>query len=437
MSMNNLRVAGHRLAASTTAARLNLTSAVRADSGSQDSIMRELQQAFAAFQTKNDERLGALERGRIDPLATERVEALGKTVIELEGSLNQLMQQAAAGRLSGGSGGGLSPEARQYAEAFGGYFRRGEGKDQLSALAARAALTTQSGPDGGYLVPVEMESEIDRVLGAVTAMRGIARVQPITRGSYTKRMSQGGTRSGWVGETESRPPTDGSRLALEEFTPGEIYAEPEASRQLLEDATDVDLASWIAEEVSIEFAEQEGAAFINGDGVKKPRGVLDYDKVANSTYSWGKLGFVISGGSAGFAATAPWQALQELIGALKTGYRPGARWVMNSTTLSKIMQFKDGEDRPLWQPSLQAGQPSSLLGYGISVDDNMPDIGAGAFPLAFGDFRRGYLIVDRRGISVVRDELTSKPMVKFYTTKRVGGGVQNFEAIKLLKIADS
>jgi HK97 family phage major capsid protein len=434
----SILVAGASLAALAAAPRASglVGLSLRADATDPAALLREIQSAFTAYQTQNDARLQAIEAGRSDPLATERVEALGRTVQELQAALDGVLAAQTAARLNGGRRSVESPEARQYSAAFDRFFRRGDGEDQLNALAVQARLSTGSDPDGGYLVPTEMEAAIDRVLGTVSAMRSIARVQPISSGSYKKRISLGGTRSGWVGETESRPATGTSRLAITEFTPGEIYAEPEATSDLLDDA-DVDLEAWIAEEVSIEFAEQEGAAFATGNGVKKPRGLLDYDKVADASYEWGKLGFTISGGSAGFAASAPWQQLQALIGTLKTGYRANARWFTNRNTVSKVMQFKDGEDRPLWQPSMQLGQPASLLGYPITEDDNMPDIGAGAFPMAFGDFRRGYLIVDRRGIRVLRDPYSAKPFVQFYTTKRVGGGVQNFEAIKLLKIADS
>lgn len=435
MTQKTLHAAGAGLAAIAATAPFVLASPVRADSSDPSAVLREIQQAFAEYRTNNDQRLAALERGGSDPLATERVETLGNTVLELQASLDQLLQAQAAQRLNGGAP-GASAEAREYAARFDTYFRRGDGGDQLNALAVRAAMTTTSDPDGGYLVPVQMEEAVGRVLATVSVMRQLAQVQTISAASYKKLMSLGGAGAGWVGETEARSETATPRLVEMEFAPGEIYAKPRASQTLLDDAR-VDLEAWLAGEVSTSFAEQEGAAFITGNGVKKPRGLLDYDKVANGNYAWGSLGFIISGGSAGFASAAPWQALQDVIGALKTGYRANATWLGNRLTMSAVMKFKDVEDRPIWQPSLQAGQPATLMGYPAAEDDNMPDVGAGAFPLAFGDFRQGYLIVDRLGVRVLRDPFSAKPFVEFYTTKRVGGGVQNFEAIKLLKIAAS
>jgi HK97 family phage major capsid protein len=410
---------------------------VRADASSPQAVLDELNRAFAEFRTQNDQRIAALEAGRTDPVATERVETLTRTVGELQSSLDQLTLRIEAARLSGGMSGDprlLTPESRAYSAAFNTFFRRGEGESGLNALAVQAAMTTGTDADGGYLVPFEMEQTIDRVLMTVSAVRDLATVMTISGGSYKKQLSLGGAGSGWVGETETRSETGTPSLVELEFTPGEIYAEPRASQQLLDDAR-VDLAQWLADEVSITFAEQEGAAFVTGTGVKKPRGIMDYDKIANASYAWGSLGFIVSGAAADFASSNPWQALVDVQQALKVGYRPNARWLMNRATVGKVRKFVDANGLPLWQPSAQVGQPSSLLGYPVSEDDNVADVGANAYPVAFGDFRRGYLIVDRIGVRVLRDPYTAKPYVKFYTTKRVGGGVQNFEAIKLLKIS--
>lgn len=409
---------------------------LRGDPNDPAAVLRELQGAFAEFRTQNDLRIAALEAGRPDPLATERVETLSVKIGELQSAFDQLSTRLAASALNGGDPAARAntAESRAYAQAFNGFFRRGENESGLQALAVQAAMTTQSDPDGGYLVPYEMESTIDRVLAAVSAVRSLAQVITISGGSYKKQVSLGGATSGWVGETEARNETNTPTLSELEFTPGEIYAEPRASQQLLDDAR-VDLAAWLADEVSITFAEQEGQAFVTGNGVKKPRGILDYNKVANGSYAWGSLGFVVSGGASSFAASNPWQQFMDLVQALKTGYRPNARWLMNRATVGSVRKFVDGQGRPLWEPSAQVGQPASLLGYPVSEDDYMSDVGANAFPVAFGDFRRGYLIVDRIGVRVLRDPYTAKPYVKFYTTKRVGGGVQNFEAIKLMRIS--
>jgi HK97 family phage major capsid protein len=214
----------------------------------------------------------------------------------------------------------------------------------------------------------------------------------------------------------------------------ELYAMPAATQTLLDDAI-VDIGAWLADEVSVTFAEQEGAAFVNGDGVMQPRGLMTVDTVADVNWAWGKVGFVKSGAAADFAAANPVDRFIDLVYALKAGYRQNATWLMNRKTQGTIRKFKDGQGNYLWQPSAQAGQPATFLNYGIADDDNMADVGANALPVAFGDIKRAYLVVDRAGVRVLRDPYSAKPYVLFYTTKRVGGGVQDFQAVKFLKIA--
>ncbi len=211
---------------------------------------------------------------------------------------------------------------------------------------------------------------------------------------------------------------------------------PAATQSLLDDSA-VNIEEWLASEVQIAFAEQEGSAFITGDGIRKPRGFLAYDSVADDAWSWGKLGYLPSGADGAFHASNPQDALVDLVYALKAGYRANAQWVMNRTTQGEIRKFKDADGNYLWQPGLAAGQPATLLNFAITEAEDMPDIASDATALAFGDFRRGYLVVDRLGVRTLRDPYTRKPYVLFYTTKRVGGGVQNFEAIKLMRFAAS
>jgi HK97 family phage major capsid protein len=195
-----------------------------------------------------------------------------------------------------------------------------------------------------------------------------------------------------------------------------------------------DVEGDLIDEIGITFADQEAQAFIDGSGVNRPKGFLSYSTVANASYTWGSLGFVVTGGASGFAASNPSDALIDLQHSLKRNYRGGAAFVMNDATLGAIRKFKDGQGIYLWAPSgLQQGVAGQLLGHSVVTDDYMPDLGSNAFPIAFGDFQRGYLIVDRRGTTILRDPYTAKPYVKFFATRRVGGGITNFEAIKLLK----
>ena len=413
---------------------------VRAEAGDANAILADLNRAFAAFKDEHQAEINGINAKFADVVQAEKLERINTEITKLQSALDETNTMLAAAKLGGASSADWadSPETREHARAFNQFFRRGV-EAGLRELEVKAALRTDSDPDGGYVVPDQMEQTIDRVLGSVSAMRSIASVISISAGSYKKLVNQGGAAAGWVGERQARPETATPTLAELAFPAMEIYANPAATQTLLDDARG-DIAAGLAEEVSTAFAEAEATAFITGDGVNRPRGILAYDTVANASYAWGKIGYTASGVAAALtdATHNGVDALIDLVYGLKQGYRQNARFLMNRSLQATIRKLKSKtEELYLWQPPVQAGQPATLLGYPISDDDNMPDIAAGAFPLAFGDFRRGYLIVDRFGIRVLRDPFTNKPYVHFYTTKRVGGGVQNFEAIKLLKIAAS
>jgi HK97 family phage major capsid protein len=273
-----------------------------------------------------------------------------------------------------------------------------------------------------------------RRLASISPIRAIASVRTISGGLYKRAFSTVGPATGWVGETGARPQTAASTLAELSYPAMELYAQPAATQTLLDDAI-VDIDRWIADEVESAFAEQEGAAFVNGDGVNKPKGFLASPTVDNASWSWGNLGFILTGAAGGFAASNPSDKLIELIYTLKSGYRQNAAFVMNRKTQSAIRKFKDTNGNYLWQPPAGAGQTATLMSFPVVEAEDMPDIGASSLSIAFGDFRRGYLVVDRAGVRVLRDPYSAKPYVLFYTTKRVGGGVQDFDAIKLLKFA--
>jgi HK97 family phage major capsid protein len=395
--------------------------------------IEQLNTAFAAYRAENDQRLAAVERGRGDVLDDERVARINNEITQLTATANEMREQLDAVRAMGGAGGqgGTTPEQRAYNAAFATFFRSGRGEESLTELAVRAQLTTQSNPDGGYVVTEEMDTAIVRVLANVSAMRQLARVISTSTGRYKTLVSQGGATSGWVSEEQARPATNTPALSEISVFTGEMYANPAATQTLLDDAR-VDIAQWLADEVSITFAEQEGAAFISGNGINKPKGVLAYPTVANTSYAWGKLGFVVTGAAAAFASSNPADAIINLHYALKAGYRNNASWLISDAVMGTVRQMKDGQDNYLWAPPTVDG-PATILGKPVVTDDNMPALAANAFPIAFGDFQRGYLISDRMGVQVLRDPYTNKPYVQFYTTKRVGGGVVNFEAIKLLK----
>jgi HK97 family phage major capsid protein len=305
----------------------------------------------------------------------------------------------------------------------------------LRALEAKA-MSIGSNQDGGYLVPAEVETEIGRRLANISPIRSIAAVRTISSSVYKKPFMKTGPATGWVGETDARTQTTSPVLDELSFPAMELYAMPAATATLLEDSA-VNIDQWIAAEVEQAFAEQEGTAFVTGDGDNKPTGFLHATTVAEASWTWGKLGFVISGADGAFPSTDPSDPLIDLVYSLKAGYRQNGHFVMNRKTQSAIRKLKDADDNYLWTPPAQAGGRAALMGFAVVEAEDMPDLAADSFSVAFGDFNRGYLIVDRAGVSVLRDPYTAKPYVLFYTTKRVGGGVQDFDAIKLLKFADA
>jgi len=410
---------------------------VRADAGDANKILSDLQKTFETFKQENDSRLKGIDKRFDDVVQAEKVDRINADLSKLQAAIDAVNVAMAAAQLGGNAGDGLTADQRAHAAAFDRFFRKGI-EDNLRDLEVKAAASSSSDPDGGYTVSKQIESTIDRVLSTVSAMRRLARVMPISAAVYKKVINQGGTATGWVGEKSSRPETGTSQLSALEFPAMELYANPGATQGLLDDSS-IDIGAWLASEIDVVFAEQEGAAFISGNGNAKPRGILGYTAVADASYSWGSLGYFATGVAAAIsdASNNGVDALIRIAYGLKQGYRSNATWLMNRKTAGSVRQLKDAYGQYLWQPSTQLGQPATLLGYPQVDDDNMSDIGANAYPIAFGDFQRGYLIVDRQGIRVLRDPYTNKPYVMFYTTKRVGGGVQNFEAIKLLKVATS
>jgi HK97 family phage major capsid protein len=385
---------------------------------------------FAAFKQANDERLAGLERRSGDVLNDEKVARIDTALTETRAKIDQLML-ASARPILGGERKAFDPALSERKARFDRYVRKGDGLD-----IEVKAMSEGSNADGGYTVPLEIERTIDRVLSQASPIRAIAGVRQIGGGTYRKPITTAGAASGWVGETGSISQTGTPTLAALDFPAMELYAMPAATQTLLDDSQ-VDIEQWLADEVQIVFAEQEGAAFVNGDGSNKPRGFLHYTNVADASWSWGNIGYVASGADGAFASSNPSDALLDLAYAPKQGYRANGRWVMNRKTESAVRKFKDDNGNYIWQPGTTAGQPATIFGYPVTESEDMPDIASNSYAIAFGDFARGYLIVDRVGIRVLRDPYSAKPYVLFYTTKRVGGGVQNFEAIKLMKFAAS
>ncbi len=312
---------------------------------------------------------------------------------------------------------------------FESFLRSGGG-----ALEAKA-FTGASDGAGGLAVPQEIDAQIDAALKSISPIRAIANVVAVGSNGYRKLVTSGGTPSGWASETGARDETD--TPVFNEIAPpmGELFANPAASQTMLDDAA-FDVEAWLANEIAMEFARAEGAAFVNGNGTNKPRGFLQAatSSASDATRPFGTIQVLASGAAGGFAAN-PEEKLIDLVQSLRPPYRQGASWVMNSATLARIRKFKTSDGAFLWQPGIAAGQPATLLGYPVVEAEDMPDIAANALSIAFGNFKAGYLIAERGETQILRDPYSNKPFVHFYATKRVGGMVSNSEAIKLMKFA--
>jgi len=396
--------------------------------------IQALGKAFDAFKAENDARLKEIEKkGAADPLLTEKVDKINADIAQisaLKKQLDTLETAVAQGQFPGGGKNELDRVKAQHKDAFAKFFRKGA-EGGLRDLEIQAGLSTLSDPDGGFLVPEDYEQAIDRVALSVSAMRRLATVRTIGTDTYKKLVNQGGASAGWVGEKGARAETNTPTLTEIAINTKELYAMPATTQTLLDDSR-VDIVGWLADEVSIQFSEQESEAFINGNGVEQPKGIAAYAMAANSSYVWGKVGYITSGNA---NLINDLDKLIDLQHALKPVYRNGAAWLMNDATLATIRKMKDGDGNYIWVPGLKDGAPDTLLGKPVEIDDNVDDIGNGKYPIFFANFKRAYLIIDRQGVRVLRDPYTSKPYVLFYTTKRVGGGIVMYEAIKALKVS--
>ncbi|GMN02268.1 phage major capsid protein [Erythrobacter sp. MTPC3] len=355
--------------------------------------------------------------------ADEEIAGLRTDVDEVKARLDKV-SRAASRPAIGGARETASEEVKGFVD---GYLRRGRETEVKSINGSVPS-------DGGYAVPRTIDAMIARELAEISPIRSLAQVVQTGTSGYRKLVATGGTASGWVSETAGRPETSAPNFA--EIAPpgGDLYANPAASQSMLDDAG-FDIESWLANEIAIEFARAEGAAFVGGTGIDQPEGFLTAPTGTgeDGVRAFGQIQYIGSGDAAGFDA-APEAKLIDLIHSLKAGHRQGASFVMNSATLATVRKLKTADGAFLWQPGMVEGQPDRLLGYPVVEAEDMPDVASSEFPIAFGNFRHGYLIAEHSATKVLRDPFTNKPFVHFYATKRVGGKVLDSNAIKLLKI---
>ena len=323
-----------------------------------------------------------------------------------------------------------------HVKAFDAYIRTGD-DDALRGLVLEGkAMSTAVAADGGYLVDPRTSDTIRSMLGSTASLRGVANVVQVDGPSFDVLIDRSEVGSAWA--TESGSVAESATPAVERISIKlhELSAMPKASQRLLDDSA-FDVEGWLAGKIAARFVRAESAAFINGDGVDKPKGILLPAKVPNASWAWGSLGYVPTGAAADFATTNVADCIISLVYALGADYRANGSFLMNSKTAGAVRKMKDADGRFMWSDGLAAGEPARLMGYPVLICEDMPDIAANAYPVAFGDFVNGYTIAERPDLRVLRDPFSAKPHVLFYASKRVGGDITDYAAIKLLKIAVS
>lgn len=393
-----------------------------------DTNIDELNKLHTEFKAAMDRR---------DEAATQR---LNDAISDLEGKMRDMERVANRPMAQDGE----STQDAEFKTAFVSYMRTGD-KNILREFKGAYEFKSMSASvagDGGYTVPKIIDQQIRALSQDISPIRQVADVIQVTTPDFHMPFSTSiggaGTNSLWVGEKDARNPTNTDTLVEIVPTFGELFAKPLVTQTLLEDSQ-FDIAGFVAGRVAIEFARAEGAAFINGDGNKKPTGLLTPTLVAtgDATRAFGSVQYVPTGAAANFAASNPADCLIALVHSLKAAYRANAKFILNKAVLGVLRSFKDQYGQYLWQPSVQAGVPSTLLGYPVVEAEDMPGIAANTTPIAFGDFKQSYVIADRVGMSMMVDPYTQQPYVAYGTRKRVGGTPVNTEAYKLLKVAAS
>ena len=405
--------------------------------------------AFEEYKSTNDKRLDAINAGSGTAEFEEKLAKIEGDIAQLEDIKAKLekveTKVSRPGAFDGKKQDGESREQAEYRGAFLDWMRAptDTGLQQKAANAYRKAIETKAtqavtstGSAGGFALPEIIEREIARLSVDISPIRQIATVRMVGSPDYKELFDINGAGFEWVGETGTRSQTDTPDLAEVAPTFGTASAKPQASEESLDDLF-FDVENWLTMSAAEAIAQGEGAAFVSGNGTNKPTGFLTGTPVstADSSRAFGVLQYVASGQAAAMPTSL--DTLYDVVYALRARYRNNARWLTSKLVLASMRKYKDADNNYLWQPSLIVGQPSTFMGYAVNEAEDMPAVAANAFPVAFGDFREGYLIADLVGMRITRDEITTPGFVKFYVRKRVGGKIRNSEAIKLLKIATS
>ena len=414
--------------------------------------------AFDEYKKTNDQRLEAIKTGK----STESLDAKLAAMDERLNSLSEMKSRlekmetklARPGAWGGDEKDQPSLEASEYKHVFLDWMRSPQDPERKAAvhekqkaLEAKARATgletrstqviTTTGAAGGFALPEQIERSIARLSVDISPIRQISKVRMVGTSDYKELFDVNGAGFEWLGEADTRNQTNTPDLAEVAPTFGMASAKPQASEESLDDLF-FDVEGWLISSAAETLAAGEGAAFVSGNGTKKPTGFLAGPTpvtTVDASRAFGTLQYIAGGQAAAMPTTA--DIFYDIIYSLRARYRANAQWVTSKLVLAAMRKYKDTTNQYLWQPSVVAGQPATFLGYGVTEAEDMSAVAANAFPLAFGDFREGYLIADRVGMRITRDEITTPGFVKFYVRKRVGGKIRNSQAIKLLKIATS
>lgn len=417
--------------------------------------------AIKEYREKNDARLKEIEaKGTADPITDDQLAKIDEAVGAALEAKKEMERILAESKRPGRSDlkNRFKTEAIEHRDRFVEWMRDRQDQDKIAALrgAEKAAIEagsvkavdTQTGGAGGHGVPEIIGAQIHEKLVDISPFRGVARVVSTGSVDYKELVDVGGESYGWVGETGTRNETDTAQLEEVAPTGGTLYAYPKATEESLQDIF-FDVERWIVDRSARAFAKGEGVAFITGNGTNKPTGFLNGTPVTTGdedspARAFGTLQYFATGKADGFAnsrvdspAGDPGDVFLSTVYGLKSDYRANARWLMNTATAGLIRKFKDADGDYLWQAGMKMGEPNRLVGFPVLEMPDMPDIGANAFPVAFGNFNDGYLINDVAGTRLTRDEITSVGYVKFYIRKRVYGKMLNDDAIKVIKCATS
>ncbi len=405
----------------------------------QDKILN----TFEQLKEKNDARLAEIEKkGGEDPVAREQLEKIVAEMQELTSlrdDMDEIIKKAARRPQHAIDGAkNWSEDQQEHRKAFNSFLRKHNDTNRERAMqeAEQKAVDTQTDAAGGHGVPEIISSTIEDKLTESRSLRNLVDVQVAGSKDFKQLINLRGAAYGWVGETDARTETATSTLGEVAPTFGTLYAYPKATEESMFDIF-FDVEKWIINETVEGFVAGEENAIVNGNGTNKPTGFLNGTPVVtdDASRTFGVLQFVATGIAADWAATNKADVLKTLVYEMKAGHRSNANWLMNKNTAGEIMLFKDGDGNYLWQPSSVLGQPDRLFGHGVEESEEMPDKAANAFPVAFGDFKAGYLLVELVGLRMIKDEITTPGYVKWYIRRRLGGKIKNSDAIKLIKIA--